>query len=344
MRVEQIVEGVRACARGGEPKPEITAILKAHKCHPLLKQTNSQADMMERAVNISAVKERYRACEFFFKNAEFPYAVVKGAVLSEAVCNDPFRRVSGDVDILINRRDADKAKRLLRESGFVQGRVTDGRIVPFARKEILFYSSASHQTAPYIKKTHSLLCPYVNVDVNMDILWGESEERADMDHVLSEREKYALLEVDFYKLKPEMEFIALCLHHYKDMNSIYLLSLGGLSLGCLCDIYFYVKNVTPSVRQIVRISSELNVGRYVYVCLKHTMEIFLDPILTPYIEALEQERDDALLNGFGLNDIERKQWDIPLAARIFHPDLPGYMRKFLTDADLKKIQTNRENM
>ena len=344
MRVEQIVEGVRACARGEKADSEIIGILKTHKCYSLLKPTNSSTDMLERAVNISAVRERYRACEFFFKNAEFPYAVVKGAVLSEAVCNDPFRRVSGDVDILINRRDADEAKRLLKESGFIQGRVTDGGIVPFSRKEILFYASASHQTAPYIKKTQNLLCPYVNVDVNMDILWGESEERADMGAVLSERKKCTLLGVDFYKLTPEMEFVALCLHHYKDMNSIYLLSLGGLSLGCLCDIYFYIRNVMPSAQRISELTARLNVGRYVYVCLKHTMEIFSDPILSPYIESLEHERNDILLNSFGLNDAERKQWDIPLAERIFHLDLPGYMRKFLTDVDLEKIQTNRNNM
>ena len=344
MRVEQIVEGVRACVHGEELPSEITGILKAHKCYPLLKPTNSSTDMLEHAVNILAVRERYRACESFFKNAEFPYAVVKGAVLSGAVCSDPFRRVSGDIDILINRRDADEAKRLLKARGFVQGRVTDGGIVPFSRKELLFYASASHQTAPYVKKTQNLLCPYVNVDVNMDILWGESGDRADMDAVLSEREKCTLLGVDFYKLTPEMEFIALCLHHYKDMNSIYLLSLGGLSLGCLCDIYFYIRNVMPSARRISELTARLNVGRYVYVCLKHTIEIFSDPVLSPYIESLEHERNDTLLNSFGLNDSERKHWDIPLAERIFHPDLPGYMIKFLTDVDLEKIHINRENM
>lgn len=344
MTADQIIKAVSALVRGEDPQDDISDILRAHRCYPLMKQGNTQQELMERIVNVSAIKERYRACEPFFKNASFPYAVIKGAVLSSAVCQDPYRRVSGDIDILICRRDADKAKALLKSCGFVQGRVTESGIVPFSRKEILYQTSTSHQTAPYIKETSNKLCPYVNVDVNMDILWGECERRSDMDAVLSHTEKHSLFGMDFYKLTPEMEFVSLCLHHYKDMNSIYLLSKGNLCVGLLCDIYFYLKNVSPSANKIAEISREFNVGRYVYVCLSHTMEIFEDTLLIPYVDALKNDRDDRLLNSFGLNDTERKYWDIPLKERMFHPDLPRYMQKFLTEADLEKIRINRENM
>lgn len=344
MTAEQITEAVRACARGQEPKDDISDILRSHKCYALIKQGNTAKDMMERVVNLFAVKERYRTCEPFFKNASFPYAVIKGAVLSSAVCNDPCRRVSGDIDILINRSDADKAKTLLKNLGFVQGRVTENGIVPFSRKEILYQTSMSHQTAPYVKETENKLCPYVNVDINTDILWGESEQRSNMEEVLSYRESYNLFDIDFYKLTPEMEFISLCLHHYKDMNSIYLLSQGRMTLGLFCDIYFYLKNVSPSACKIRELSHKLNVGRYMYVCLAHTMELFSDALLTPYIDSLKEDCDERLLNSFGLNDTERKYWDILLRERLFHTDLPRYMQKFLTDKDLEKIRINQENM
>lgn len=344
MTADQTIEAVRACARGEEPQIDISDTLRAHKCYPLIKQENTAQEMMERVVNLATVKERYRQCEPFFKNASFPYAVIKGAVLSSAVCGDPYRRVSGDIDILINRRDADKAKTVLKSCGFVQGRVTENGIVPFSRKEILYQTSTSHQTAPYIKETDNKLCPYVNVDINMDILWGECEHRSDMDKVLSYTEKYSLFDMEFYKLTPEMEFVALCLHHYKDMNSIYLLSQGSLSLGLLCDIYFYIKNVRPSANKIYEISRQFEVGRYVYVCLAHTMDIFADILLVPYIDALKNDCDYRLLNSFGLNDKERKYWDISLRERLFHTDLRQYMQRFLTDADREKIRINRENM
>lgn len=344
MSTAQIIEAVRACVRGEEPKIDISDILRAHKCYALIKQKNTAREMMERVVNLAAIKERYQACEPFFKNASFPYAVIKGAVLSSAVCQDPYRRLSGDIDILISRRDADKAKNLLKGCAFIQGRVSESGIVPFSRKEILYQTSTSHQTAPYIKKTDNKLCPYVNLDVNMDILWGECECRSDMDLVLSHTEKHSLFGIDFYKLTAEMEFVSLCLHHYKDMNSIYLLSGGSLSLGLLCDIYFYLRNVRPSANKICELCCKLGVGRYVYVCLSHTMEIFADTLLVPYLDALKNDCQESLLNSFGLNDAERKYWDIPLPERLFHPDLPQYMRRFLNDADIEKIRINRENM
>ena len=344
MTADQIVEAVRAWVRGQEPQNDISDILRAHKCYAPIKQGNTAQEMMERVVNLAAVKERYRQCEPFFKNASFPYVVIKGAVLSSAVCQDPYRRVSGDIDILINRRNADEAKTLLKSCGFVQGRVTENGIIPFSRKEILYQTATSHQTAPYVKETTNRLCPYVNVDINMDILWGECEYRSDMDKVLSYTEKHSLFDMEFYKLIPEMEFVALCLHHYKDMNSIYLLSQRSLSLGLLCDIYFYLRNVRPSANKIGDISHKFDVGRYVYVCLSHTMEIFEDTLLIPYMDSLKNDCDERLLNSFGLNDMERKYWDIPLKERFFHPDLPRYMQRFLTDADFEKIRMNRENM
>ena len=344
MTADQIIEAVRACARGEQPQFDISDILRAHKCYALLKPGQAPRELMERVVNLAAIKERYRACEPFFKNASFPYAVIKGAVLSGAVCENPYQRVSGDIDILIRRRDADEAKVLLKGCGFVQGRVTEKGIVPFSRKEILYQSSTTHQTAPYIKKTGNALCPYVNVDINMDILWGECGYHSDMDEVLSHTEKHALLDINFYKLTPEMEFLALCLHHYKDMNSLYLLSKGSLTLGLLCDIYFYLKNVKPCVDKICKLSRKLNIAKYIYVCLSHTMEIFEDAHLITYIDRMKDDCDEELLNSFGLNDAERKYWEIPLKERLFHPDLPQYMRRFLSEADLEKIRINHENM
>ncbi len=344
MITDQIVEAVRACVNGQEPNGDISNLLSSHRCYALIKRNESHTELLERVVNHAAIKERYRACEPFLKNVTFPYAVVKGAVLSSAVYGDPLLRVSGDIDILIHRRDADEAKRLLKECGFVQGRVTENGIVPFTRKEILYQTAMSHQTAPFIKETTNKLCPYVNLDVNMDILWGECEQRADMDEVLSCRQSDTLFDVNIYKLLPEMEFIALCLHHYKDMNSIYLLSKGSLRLGLFCDIYFYLRNLKPSAGRIAELSRNLNVGRYVYVCLAHTMEIFNDSIIVPYIDLLSNERDEALLDSFGLNDRERKRWNVPLFQRLFHSNLPQYLQSLLTASDMEKIRINQENM
>ena len=125
---------------------------------------------------------------------------------------------------------------------FVQGKITRNGIEPFFREEILFQTVISHQIAPFVKKSNNKICPYINVDLNFDIMWGESETKADMEFVLQNTMETAILGVTFNKLSPEMEFISLCLHHYKDLNSVYLLYKRGLTLSHFCDIYFFIKN------------------------------------------------------------------------------------------------------
>ena len=348
MTNQQIIEAVRALSKGLSVETDIHEILSMQGCDYLLTKAENPAQKKERAltrvVNSIAIKERFKACAPLFLQSEIPYAVIKGAVLSQTVYGDPLIRTSGDIDVLIRREDADRLKRLLSANGFVQGRITDGGIVPFSRRELLFQAAMSHQTAPYVKATGNRLCPYVNVDVNMDILWGERGARADMDFVLSYTEKSSLCNVSFQKLMPEIELLSLCLHHYKDMNSLYLLSSGSLRLGLFCEIYDYLQNVKPDVAQLSALCNQLNVGRYVYVCLHQTQQIFEDMLLNPYLEALEPQKDDTLLNTFGLSEKEQKQWEIDLFERLFHPNLAEYIQGMLSDEEKEKIKINRQLM
>ena len=56
MTADQIIEAVRACARGEEPQIDISDILRAHKCYTLLKQGTTPQEFMERIVNLAAIK------------------------------------------------------------------------------------------------------------------------------------------------------------------------------------------------------------------------------------------------------------------------------------------------
>ncbi len=350
MTNQEILAYIRALSRGDvlDPPAEIGEILLRHRCDHLLKKLKKHPSQQEMqlacVVQSVSVKERYRACLPLFPQTEIPYAVIKGAALSQRLYNDPLVRTSGDIDILIHRRDADRLKQLLTENGFVQGRVTDDGIQPFSRREILFQTAMSHQTAPYIKATGNKLCPFVNLDVNMDLLWGECDENADMELVLSHTEETSLFGIPFQRLTREMEFISLCLHHYKDMNSLYLLSSGSLRLGLFCEICDYLQNVRPNVERLCSLCKQLRVGKYVYACIAQTQEIFDDPTPTLYLNALASQRDDRLLDCFGLNDKERKSWDLSLVDRLFHPNLPEYLQARLTDEEKEKVRINREWM
>ena len=343
MRPTDIITAVRRLAQGKEPEFDITLILKKHRCHYLLQQCQKQ-EPAEDAWNRIAIRERLRACQGIFSQSQFPYAVVKGAVLSQMIYGDPLARHSGDIDILIRREDADLLKDLLTACGFVQGRVTKEGITPFTRREILFQTAMSHQAAPYIKETGNPLCPYVNVDVNLNLMWGESNEKLDTGAVLAYTTPYRLFDFTLRKLTPEMEFVALCLHHYKDLHSLYLLAGGSLHLGLYCDIYLYLKHVQPQPNILQALCRQFPVGQYLYVCVHDTNQIFDDAITSSYLSLFEEWKNTDLINSFGLSDTERKPWNMTLPERLFHPNLALHIFSQLNEREKEKIRINQTLM
>ena len=344
MTNEEVIKEIRQLYRGQCPSCDISKILIQHKCHCLLnylpKFPGKEIYLLQKSMYSMTVKNSFQACKSTFEQYKYPYAIIKGPVLSKAVYGDAFNRFSSDLDILIRRKDIENWKYVLQANGFVQGRITNNEIKPYNRKELVFYSSATHQLAPFVKDLHNNMCRFVILDVNMEILWGESEEKSDMDFVLSHTREDELFNVIYRKLTPEMEFVSLCLHHYKDMNSLYLLSKGSLRLNLFCDIYDYLLNVRPNKQKILEICKHLQVGKYVYACLLQTNIIFDSNVITDYMDILVQYKDNKLIDTFGLNDEERKPWSINLIDRLFYPNLQEYLRMYLTKDELEKIQIN----
>ena len=343
-----VIRSVRTLVNGERPQADIAKLLYEHNCFYLLSKIGGQNEYAQKLaieiqLNQVCVRERYAVCKPVLETLErqgIPYAVIKGAVLSKAAYGDAYIRKSGDIDLLVRRADIDAVTQTMRQNGFIQGRVTDGGIVPFTRSELVFQTSLSHQAAPFIKQGNNPLCPYINVDVNVDILWGESNRRADMDFVLSHTESAEVCGVTVQKLTPAMEFAALCLHHYKDMNSIYLLADEGMKLGSLCDIYFYIKNTRPDSGELKVVCDRLDVAEYIYYCIYYANEIFADDELRKYLAALGNEKTEDILNTFGLDAQEKKPWQGSLQERLFRDDFRECFMGLLDAKDINKIQTN----
>lgn len=348
MTNKEIIDIVKALENGLHPQKDIYNILYKHKCYNLCSILNKHFEqnsfLAEQLINKTAVKERYKKCIPIFEKAEFPYAVIKGAALSQTVYHDPFVRISGDIDILVRRQDLDYWKDVFAKNGFVQGRVTNSGIKPFTRQEILFQTLLTHQTAPYVTSTGNILVPYINVDVNTDIMWGECKEKSSMDYVLTHTHTIEMFGNKVVKLRPEMEFVALCLHHYKDINSIFLIANGSYRLGVFCDIYEYLKNVYLNKDMLLEICKNLRVGQYLYACLHLTQEIFNDSTVREYLCLLDPYKDETLCASFGLTEKERKQWGLALLDRLFHPNLSEYLNDILSEDEKNKILINGKLM
>lgn len=346
------MKAIAQLAKGEEKDPSLAPLLYKKKCFYLLSILNPNDEWKIKlqttiVMNTLRTQTWYHICEPVFAQLQqfsIPYAVMKGAVLSLTAYGSTFYRSSGDIDLLINRKHVNKLKNILLENGFVQGKITDHGIVPYSRAEIVFQASLSHQTAPFVKETGNPLVPYINIDINLDLFWRESKRNIDMEFVLSQIENVEIGGVQTNKLCREMEFVALCLHHYKDMNSLYLLTRFGLRLDEFCDLYFYLKQNNLNVTKLLSISEELDVKEYIYYCVFYTNQIFCDSALQCYLERLYTPEGEKILNHFGLCSDEYTQWNLSFEERLLSEHLPEYLTSILEKEKIKKIQVNREMM
>ncbi len=347
MDYTSIIQDIRTLAKGGNCNSDLADFILSHRCYYLLAKSPNHMDQIKSltSLNAIAISQRFKA---FAPVAQelvgIPYTHVKGALLSSHIYGSTAYRHSGDIDILVSPKHLDEVKSVLKNNGFIQGKIVNNQIVPYTRKEIIFQSSFSHQVAAFVKATGNKLCPFINIDVNTDIMWGESGLKIDMDEFLTHTRNEAVCSVEVKALQPVWEFIALCLHHYKDMNSVYLLAEKGLRLSELCDIYFYLKNIAPDAKEIAETSRKYNVDEFVYYVIYYANRIFSDEHLEKYLKALYSKEADTMLNTYGLNANERKAWNVPFEERLLDKSFKEKFYNSLSEEELKKVQLNREFM
>lgn len=340
----QTFQSIQAIVTGDSSQIEIAPLLWEHRCYYLLSllQDNPYSEKLKKKIliNQQTILVRFNVLKILLKEIKFPYAIIKGPVLSKRAFQNDSIRVSGDIDILIQKKDSEKYVDLLLQHGFQQGYLEKGKIVPYSREQIIFHEIYTHQMAPYIKETESLFCPFINIDINTDIFWGDALESGDSSLVLNERQKIEMYNIgNIYCLNPEMEFICLCLHHYKDLNSIFLLYSKGMRLSLFCDIFFYIKNNILDLKKLIHLSNSLGTGKYIYYCLYFCNEIFNEEILQKYLNLFSHYKDEKLQSSFGLG-IHQHFWPIPFEERLFSKNLGKEIIPLLSAKEWDDLQTN----
>lgn len=330
----------------GKQVTDISDLLFQHRCYyllslvPLARAQKNKLDMIL-AMNEISQKTKYLCLKEVFRvMADENYAIVKGAVFAKTAYFQPNMRSSLDIDFLIHPSQIKRIKDILLRNGFVQGYIEGDKIIPYRREEALFYVSKSHQVAPFIAPTGNQLSPFVSVDLNFSVIWGESKKRIDMDFVLSETRSDIIYGQAIKKLSPEMEFVHLCLHHYKDLNSVYLISKRGIRLSMFSDIFFYVIHTDLDIRKMICITERLNVSAYIYYCAYYCGKIFSHAKLDELIFCYKPFLDEDLLSSYGLHESERKKWVFSFFERLFLDDFSQKFIETLTDAEKEKIKLN----
>lgn len=281
-------------------------------------------------------QERYNRIYNVLHDIPFDYAIIKGEALSLQAYGATGKRISSDIDILIPVTRLTEFNNILVSHGF-QGR-------ELSRADKILLVSSSHQTLPY---TLSMPKPWPELllDVNHDIFWGEYKgKRIDIADFLADVIEINIYGVTVKTLPPLKAFIQLVLHHYKDMNSIYLLAINNrIKMEMFADVYHLLKNNLEDIplEQLFLISKDLEIVDYVYYILFYTGQVFRDKDVQRYIDAFKTKEGTELLNCYGLNKKERKQWNCDFETRLCSKNLLGIIENDLTEKDWEKIAINQ---
>lgn len=267
------------------------------------------------------------------KKTQIRYAIIKGEPISMLAYGRFGKRNSGDIDILISKEKIEDIRSLLLSHGFVSD---------FSRVSRIISAAFSHQTMPYCKNFEGIK---IELDINYDILWGEHEgKRIDIDDFLSDTEEMDIYGVHVKTLPPLKAIVQLSLHHYKDMNSIFLLATRkSIKYDMFKDLYYLLKNNIDeiTVDKLYGISERYEIIPYVFYILYYTGQVFDEKLLKKYIEAFKTREGEMLLNCYGLNESERREWRCDFKTRLESENLYDLIKDDLTERDKEKIAINR---
>lgn len=263
------------------------------------------------------------------------YVIAKGATLSMLCYNNPTQRGSGDIDVLLPRDSAKQFEQLLHSKGY--------HSLFSGRKQRIFALLSSHQLIPLVKKLNFSTS---KIDINFSVFWGEYEGKLiNIDEFLSDAIEINIYGMKVKTLPPLKAMVQLILHHYKDMNSIFLLATRkSIKYSMFNDVFYLLKNNldTISIDKLYNISVKYNIVPYVFYVLYYTGEIFEDVTLKKYIEAFRTSEGEVLLNRYGLCIKEQKEWKYDFNTRLKTEDLYNLIKSDLTNEDEEKIAINKQ--
>lgn len=176
-------------------------------------------------------KQRYETCNNLFLDLkEADYVVVKGEPLSFLAYKKFGERCGSDIDILLPKETLDYVECLLEINMFAKNKIS--------RTDRILMLSSSHQVQPWSKEI--AMIGGVTIDLNFDIFWGEYEgNRIDIEEFLSDTIEMEIYGVKVKTLPPLKAMIQLILHHYKDMNSLFLLATRkSIRYDMFKDVYY----------------------------------------------------------------------------------------------------------
>jgi hypothetical protein len=262
-----------------------------------------------------------------------PYSLIKGETLSYYMYGEYGLRLSADIDIITDYSYLTQIEKILVNEGFD----SNNKI----RSNRVFCLNNSHQLLPYFKK---IALTNIDIDINFDLFWGESEKHINIEEFVSDSHYADIYGIMVKILKPEKAFIQLILHHYREMNSIFLLYKNNkIKERLFYEINRFLLRAHNEkfLTNVLTESVRYGVAEYVYYILYFTCLIYNNEITSLYKEAFNSYKDENMIGYYGLSTKEQKKWNIDPIKRLTSDNIFENIKENLTEKDFDKIRVNR---
>lgn len=249
------------------------------------------------------------------------HAFLKGAVLNTLVYNAG-ERISNDTDLMVNIADIDKTVELLKNMGYAQGKIREGKFEAATKKEILFQRMNTYEIVPLAKPVDERYFPFHEIDINFrlgnDATKEESEELVNKSIRIG-KEGY---EINTFPLEEFLLF--LCIHHYREAVMVFKIVKGDdLTLYKFMDIHFFVSKYFSDIswEKLQEITTRMNRIKDVYYTLFYTETLYPGTIPEEVLDMFKPE-DTAFLNEYRGRDNtdEVYTWKMDFVHRVFSYD------------------------
>jgi len=259
------------------------------------------------------------------------YAVLKGPILAHSVYANPKKRIYSDIDILVKREDCEVIGKILRNIGYIQGKVIAGnKIKPASRKELRWCQLYIHHLFPFVRLEDE---KSLEVEVHTD-LFDHNHKSGKALYILdlSAKGKFwkTIHSINVRKhkiLTPSWEYflLHLCLHTYNDEITIGKVAYGKSGvLRAYSDIRDFLcsKRNEISWSTFVEIVEESKAQEPVYYVFSNLFSIYeeTDDIVKAVLVQI-QPSNLSFINEFGLPwqtlTEQRGQWSRPFIERLF---------------------------
>lgn len=208
-----------------------------------------------------------------FKDADFPFALLKGAYLIPFLY-ETGDRLSNDIDVLVNESNVGKCQKLLLENGFRQGYVNGGVFREATRREVIMSKMNYGETIPFVKNLEG---HFIMVDINFSVDYKPMEDDGIITRMLEKRVSLPLNDTTLVTLDPSDFLIHLCLHLYKEATTWdWVMRRKDLNLYKFNDIYLLMRRngSREFMEQLAFRIRDYGVEKECYFALFNTMIIY----------------------------------------------------------------------